>query len=339
MCLPFYIRADTQVRPYIMFPHLRYNSFTEILKAKFGEKVHRITLNANLPCPNRCPPSPLPSPPMGEGMSGCIFCNDEALLGKSWHKQQSIKDQIAYGINYIQWRHEAHRYIAYFQNGTNTNAPAEILRPLFFDSIADERIVGLIISTRPDCLKDDVLDLLSELNERTYLWLEMGLQSPFDETLKRINRGHSFDDYVKALEQLKARKILVCSHVILGLPGETRDQILDGTKTINALPLDGIKIHNLMILNTSLLVSEYLEGRYKPLALEEYATLCVDYLERLRPNLIIHRLNAHAPDRLTIAPKWSVNKLATLNAIHGELERRDARQGNLVGANLRVCPQ
>ncbi len=298
------------IRPQIMFPHLRYNSFTELLKTRFGERVHRITLSAGQPCPGHC-----------------IFCNDEALLGKSWHKQQSIKDQINYGINYITWRHEAHKYIAYFQNGTNTNAPANILRPMFLDSIADERIAGLIISTRPDCLKDDVLDLLTELNERTYLWIEMGLQSPYNETLKRINRGHSVEDYVAALDRLKKRNILVCSHVILGLPGETREQILSGTTFINNLPLDGIKIHNLFVTKDTALVREYTEGRFQPMELPEYASLCVDYLERLRPDLIIHRLNAHAPDRLTVAPKWSVNKLATLNAIHDELEKRDTRQG------------
>jgi len=308
--------------------HLKYNGFNEVLKQKFGEKVYRVTLNAGLSCPNI---------DGTRAKGGCYFCNDDYLLAKSWHKQQPLKDQLNYGIKYIQERHGAQKYLAYFQNGTNTHAPVETLRKLFNESLNHEGIVGLMISTRPDCLGDDVLDLLSDLNERTYLWLEMGLQSAHNHVLDKINRAHSVEEYTEATYKLSERNILNCSHMIIGMPDETEKEIMAGLDYINNLPVNGIKIHNMFVTKFTALAKWYREGSYNALSLEDYTRLCVDYLEGLRPDIIVHRLNAHAPARLTVAPDWSVNKLGTVNAIHKEILDRDTYQGKLYKRKDTLC--
>lgn len=300
--------------------HLKYNSFNEVLKNKFGEKVYRITLNSGLSCPNI---------DGTRAKGGCYFCNDDYLLAKSWHKQQPIADQIEYGIQYIQERHGANKYLAYFQNGTNTHASVDFLRPLFMDVLKYKEISGILISTRPDCLGEDVLDLLSEINKKTYLWVELGLQSPQNHILEKINRAHTVEEFTEATLNLKKRNILNCAHIILGMPGETHEEMINGVDYINNLPIDGIKIHNMFVTKYTTVAKWYKENEYKPLELEEYTQLCVDYLERLRPDIIIHRLNAHAPARLTVAPDWSINKLGTLNAIHAEIKLRNTWQGKL----------
>jgi radical SAM protein (TIGR01212 family) len=301
-----------------MLPHERYLGFSSVLREKFGEKVYRVTLNAGMSCPNV---------DGTRAKGGCYFCNDDYLLAKSWHKQQSIPEQMDYGIKYIQERHGAQKFLAYFQNGTNTHAPAEKLRPLFTAAIQDPRVVGLMISTRPDCLGNDILDLLSELNERTYLWIELGLQSAHDHILQKINRAHSVAEFAVATEELARRGINNCVHMIIGMPDETEVEIRQGIEFINGLPVTGIKIHNMFVTEYTALAKWYREGKYQPLSLGDYTRLCIDYVENLRPDIIIHRLNAHGPARHTVAPEWSVNKLGTITAIHAELERRDTWQG------------
>mgnify|MGYP000034603361 CR=1 FL=1 len=199
--------------------HLKYNSFNQLMKTKFGSKVYRITLNSGLSCPNI---------DGTRAKGGCYFCNDDYLLAKSWHKQQPIEDQLSYGIEYVKERHpNTHQFLAYFQNGTNTHAKADFLRPLFYKSIEPKEIVGLMISTRPDCLDNEILDLLSELNEKTYLWVELGLQSPQNHILEKINRAHTVEEFAAATEALHSRGILNCAHIILGMPDETPEEIKD----------------------------------------------------------------------------------------------------------------
>jgi uncharacterized protein len=301
--------------------HLKYNSFNQLMKTKFGSKVYRITLNSGLSCPNI---------DGTRAKGGCYFCNDDYLLAKSWHKQQPIEDQLSYGIEYVKERHpNTHQFLAYFQNGTNTHAKADFLRPLFYKSIEPKEIVGLMISTRPDCLDNEILDLLSELNEKTYLWVELGLQSPQNHILEKINRAHTVEEFAAATEALHSRGILNCAHIILGMPDETPEEMIQGVDFINNLPVDGIKIHNMFVTEFTAMAKWYREGKYKALTLDEYAKLCVDYLERMRPDIVVHRLNAHAPARLTVAPEWSINKLGTLNAIHAEIVKRNTMQGKL----------
>lgn len=297
-----------------------YLSFNDVLKREFGERVYRVTLNSGLSCPNI---------DGTKAKGGCYFCNDDYLLAKSWHKRQAISDQMDYGIKYIRERHGAKKYLAYFQNGTNTHASVDFLRPLFEEALAFPGVVGLAISTRPDSLPLPVLDLLSELNERTYLWVELGLQSAQNRVLDKINRAHTAEEFAAAAVKLAARQIRNCAHMILGMPDETENEMLAGADFLNALPVSGIKIHNMFVTKHTVLEKWYKQGQYVPLTLENYARLCVDYLERLRPDIVIHRLNAHGPAGLTVAPEWSVNKLATVNAIHAEITRRGTWQGRL----------
>lgn len=297
-----------------------YLSFNEILKQKFSERVYRVTLNSGLSCPNI---------DGTKAKGGCYFCNDDYLLAKSWHKRQELKAQLDYGVQYIQERHGANKYLAYFQNGTNTHASVDFLRPLFEEAIRYPGVVGLAVSTRPDSLPEDVLDLLSELNEKTYLWVELGLQSAQNHILEKINRAHTVEEFADAAEKLAKRNILSCVHMILGMPDETEEEMLAGADFINALPVNGIKIHNMFVTKHTALEKWYKQGDYVPLTLETYVRLCVDYLERLRPDIVIHRLNAHGPARLTVAPEWSINKLATVNAIHAEIARRGTWQGRM----------
>ncbi len=302
--------------------HLKYKGFNEVLRQHFdGDKVYRVTLNAGMTCPNI---------DGTKAKGGCYFCNDDYLLAKSWHKQLPLKEQLDVGIKYVRERHpNTHKFLAYFQNGTNTHAPVESLRQWFYEVLEHPEVVGLMISTRPDCLPPAVLDLLSELNEKTYLWVEMGLQSTQNKVLDHVNRAHTVEEYSDACLELAKRNILQCSHIILGLPGESPQEMIAGVQFINQLPINGIKIHNLFVTEYTPLAKWFRQGLYQPLELKEYATLCVDYLERLRPDIVIHRLNAHAPKSLTVSPEWSINKLATLNAIHAEIMARDTYQGKI----------
>jgi radical SAM protein (TIGR01212 family) len=301
-----------------MIPYL---SFNQVLREHFGGKVFRVTLNAGMSCPNV---------DGTRAKGGCTFCNDDYLLAKSFHKLMPIPEQLAHGIHYVKTRHpNTSHFLAYFQNGTNTHAPIERLREVFAQGLGQPEIVGIIISTRPDSLGEPVLDLLSELNEKTYLWVELGLQSAQDRILRTVNRAHTVEEFAIAAKKLGARSIRTCAHMIIGLPGETPEEILEGPNFLNQLPIAGIKIHNLFVTKHTALEKDYREGRYTPLTLDEYAGLCVDYLERLRPDMVIHRLNAHGPARLTAAPEWSINKLATLNAVHEEMARRQTWQGKL----------
>ncbi|MBU0506870.1 MAG: TIGR01212 family radical SAM protein [bacterium] len=298
--------------------HLKYNSFTEVLKKKYQTRIFKITLNAGLTCPNR------------DGKlskRGCSYCNDDYLLAKSWHKQQPLMAQINYGRTYIQERHKAEKFFAYFQNGTNTYASIKILRKIFYTVLGSPDIVGMIIGTRADCLPENVLDLLSEINLKTDLWIDLGLQSTQNKILNKVNRGHSIDDFSVTVANLANRNIQTCAHIILGMPEETNQEALLGVNIINKLPIKGLKIHNMLVTKDTEMATWFEQGTYTPLSLEEYVTLCVDYLECLRPDIIIHRLNAHAPARLTVAPQWSINKLGTLNAIHKEIVRRGTWQG------------
>ncbi len=299
-------------------PHQRYNSFNEQLKRQFGAKVYRVSLNLGLSCPNV---------DGTKAKGGCYFCNDDYLLAKSWHKRQDLPEQWHYGIHYMRERHGAQKFIAYFQNGTNTHAPVSFLRTAFLQTLDFEGVVGMAISTRPDCLGEDVLDLLQEINAKTHLWIELGLQSFSDAVLQKINRAHTVDEFARACENLHKRALRNCTHMIFGLPGDTPEQILADVKTFNALPIQGIKIHNLFVTEHTPLAKWYRDGQYQPWALADYTTLCVDYVERLRPDVVIHRLNAHGPERLTVAPDWAINKLGTVNAIHDELVKRDSWQG------------
>ncbi|MBN1283331.1 MAG: TIGR01212 family radical SAM protein [Proteobacteria bacterium] len=300
----------------------RYNSINDLLRARFGERVYKVTLESGLGCPNR---------DGTRGGSGCSFCSEEALvpttlLGKSG-AARPMREQLREGVEYIGKRHGAAKVIAYLQDGSNTHGPVPVVERILCESIDHPSVVGLAVSTRPDCIEIEHARLLSRLADRSMLWVELGLQSAHDVTLERIGRGHTVARFESACRLLNGHAVPVCAHVILGLPGEDRAMIMETARFLNRAKVWGVKIHNLHILRGTRLEREYNEGSVWIPSLEGYARLACDFLEELSPSIVIHRLNAHGPRRLTVAPEWSVNKLGVMNAVHAELARRDSRQG------------
>lgn len=296
----------------------RYRALNPYLKEKFGERVYKVTLDINGTCPNR---------DGSKGHGGCIYCNPNGGLPLTFTKGQNITDQLARGIDYIRKRHKAGKFISYFQQHTNTYAPVTNLAEFFHQAIDHPDIVGLAVSTRPDCISNETLELLADLNKKTYLWVELGLQTASDNLLKFLNRGHTVRDFISCAEKLHRCNIEICTHIILGLPNETDEDIIKTIGLVNKLGVAGIKIHNLHVLKDTPLEKLYKQGSIELSSLDEYAKKTVFALERLDPDVLIHRFNSHAPRQLTIAPKWSINKLQVFNAVENELEKQDTWQG------------
>ncbi len=296
----------------------RYYTFNEHLRERFGGKTFKVSLDAGFTCPNR-------DGTLGRG--GCVYCSARGSGDFAGGQGLSIHDQFVEVTERMKKKWPKANYIAYFQAYTNTYASIDRLREVYEEALAEENVVGLSISTRPDCLPEDVLDYLEELNQRTYLWVELGLQSIHDRTMEAIGRGHDYAQFLKGLDQLRARGIRVCAHIILGLPGETKAEMLATAQAVAKLPLQGIKLHLLHVLKGTPLGVIYQREPFALLTKEEYVALVVDILEILPPEMVIHRLTGDGPPEELIGPLWSRKKWEVLNAIDTELERRDAWQG------------
>lgn len=315
----------------------RYNSINGLLQRRFGERVYKVSLESGCGCPNwegRGTKDEGPSYEAGGRRAwngGCIYCNPAsyytATSPMGARENKGISEQLEEGIRYIRRRHQAKKVIAYFQSGSNTNAPAAKLAPIFNEAIGHPAVVGLAVSTRPDCVESEHVDMFSALSEKTMLWVEIGLQSAHNSTLDFIGRGHDVDSFSRACGALRDAGVPVCAHVILGLPGENHSMMIDTARFLNESGVWGAKIHNLHVLRGTRLEVLYDEGKVNLPSLEEYAGWVADFLEALDPKTVIHRVGSHGPRALTIAPGWSINNLAILNAVGEELERRDSRQG------------
>lgn len=298
-----------------------YNSISEELKRRFGCKVQRISVDAGFTCPNR------------DGtlsVDGCIFCGGHGSGSHGIRRDLDVASQLEDGKDVMIRKYRAEKFIAYFQAYSNTYAPVERLRYLFGQALTVPDVVGVIVATRPDCLPEDVLNYLAELHAQTYLWLEIGLQSIHDESLAFINRQHDFACFEDAVKRAKARDLRVCAHVILGLPGETRDETLAMAGELNRLGVDGVKLHLLHVMRGTKLAEMYERGAVRMLDRDEYAGLVCDFLELLDPRIMIHRLTGDGGHENLIAPLWSLKKFEILNLIDAELARRGARQGSRV---------
>ena len=299
----------------------RYNAFSEELKRTFGCRVHRISVDAGFTCPNR-------DGTVGTG--GCIFCGAAGSGSFGISRGAPVAMQIEEGKEVMVRKYKAREFIAYFQSYTTTYGPVEQLRALYDEALCVTDVVGLIVGTRPDCLSPEALDLLAEYARKTYFWLELGLQSALDRTLQLLNRGHDFAAFEKAVHDCRERGIRVCAHVILGLPGETRDDMLATARILNELGVEGVKIHLLHVMRGTRLAEMYQEGDVRLLDRDGYVGLVCDFLERLAPEISIQRLTGDG-GRDLIAPLWSLAKFEVLNAIDVELERRGTRQGSKTG--------
>jgi uncharacterized protein len=296
----------------------RYNAFSDELKRRFGCKVQRISVDAGFTCPNR------------DGTldtEGCIFCGGHGSGSHGIRRDLSVAGQIEDGKEVMVRKYRAEKFIAYFQAYSNTHAPVGRLRSLFDEALAVPGVVGLIIATRPDCLPDETVDYLTELNEQTYLWLELGMQTMHDRTLCLVNRRHDHACLVDAVQRATERTLRVCAHVILGLPGETRDEMLATAGELNRLGVAGVKLHLLHVMKGTRLAEMYGRGEVGVMDRDGYGGLVCDFLELLDPAILIHRLTGDGGHANLVAPLWSLKKFEILNLIDSEMERRGTRQG------------
>jgi radical SAM protein (TIGR01212 family) len=296
----------------------RFHTWNYEMRKQFGGKVFKVMLDAGFTCPNR-------DGTIATG--GCTFCSARGSGDFAGSRRDDLVTQFrkVSDLQHRKWPDA--KYIGYFQAYTNTYAPVEELREYYETVLALPGVVGLSIATRPDCLPDDVVDYLAELNERTYLWVEMGLQTVHESTSQLINRAHDTQCYVDAVTRLRRRGIRVCAHIIYGLPQETREMMLDTGRAVAAMDVQGIKIHLLHLMRKTPMVKQYEAGLLRFLEKDEYVGLVVDTLEMLPPEMIVHRLTGDAPRELLIGPMWSLKKWEVLNAIDAELVRRDTWQG------------
>ncbi|MDD5285439.1 MAG: TIGR01212 family radical SAM protein [Desulfuromonadaceae bacterium] len=296
----------------------RYNTFPDELKRIFGCKVQRISLDAGFTCPNL------------DGTldtEGCIFCGGHGSGSHGIRRDLGIPAQLEDGKEVMRRKYRAVKFIAYFQAFSNSYAQLDLLQSRFGQALTVADMVGIIVATRPDCLPDDVLDYLSELNAQTYFWLELGMQSMHDRSLGLINRRHDHACFVDAVVRSQARSLKICAHIILGLPGETRGEMLAMAGELNRLGVDGVKLHLLHVMNGTRLAEMYGRGEVLLLERDEYVGLVCDFLELLDPRILIHRLTGDGGHDKLVAPLWSLKKFEVLNLIDAEMERRGTRQG------------
>ena len=295
----------------------RYNAFSEYLKQKFGAKVYKITIDAGFSCPNR------------DGTissSGCIFCDDGGSFSQAHSNRLSIEEQVQVGAETLARRFKAQKFMSYFQAFSNTYKPVGELEKIYKASLTHPDIVGISIGTRPDCVDDDKLKLISSFIPDYYTWIEYGLQSVHDKTLKKINRGHDYKCFLEAYEKTKKYGINTCLHVILNL-FETYEEMMETAKTIAKLEPDGVKIHMLVALEGTKVADMYTNGEINFMTEDEYVSTVCDFLEYLPPQTTIHRLAGNGLRTELVAPRWIGKKLDTLNRIDREFERRGSRQG------------
>lgn len=303
----------------------RYNTAVGYYKRVYGERLQKLVLDAGFSCPNRDGTA---------GFGGCTYCDNAAFHPGYSTPGKTLAQQIDEGIEFhrVRYRNTSH-YLAYFQAYSNTYAPVARLRQLYSEALAHPSVVGLVIGTRPDCVDDEKLDYLAELQEQGHvIQLELGIESCYDSVLEHINRGHDFDCARNAVEAAASRGLRTCAHFILGLPGETRKMMLDSCDAISSLPLHSVKFHQLQIVKGTAMEREYAEHpeRFEQFSLDEYLDFMTDMLERLRPDLYIERVAGEVPPRFVGESRWGmVRNFQILHMLDERMEKRDARQGRL----------
>lgn len=298
----------------------RYHSLDYEMKSRYGQKLYKLALDGGFTCPNRD----------GRlGTRGCIFCSAGGSGDFAASRQLSITKQIEAGQLLLSGKHTGHHFIAYFQAFTNTYAPVERLRPLYMEALTHPDIAAISIATRPDCLEPEILELLSELNKIKPVWVELGLQTIHPRTADYIRRGYPLSVFDQAVHALAARDIETIVHVILGLPGESAEDMLATADYIARLPIQGIKFQLLHILDGTDLYTDYLRHPFHVLTLEEYTDILIRCIERIPPRMVIHRITGDGPKQLLIAPEWSRNKKQVMNYINHCFKERATWQGRL----------
>lgn len=303
-----------------MDERVRYNDFSGFLAAHFPYKVQKISINAGFTCPNR---------DGTKGYGGCTYCNNQTFNPAYCHTEKPVGQQVREGVAFFSRKYPKMKYLAYFQAYTNTYAGLKELKRMYEEALEVENVVGLVIGTRPDCMPDSLLDYLEGLNRQTFLIVEYGIESTDNRTLKRINRGHTFECTADAVRKTAQRKILTGGHVILGLPGESGRQIIAQAETISELPLNTLKLHQLQLVKGTRMAHEYAEHpeEFHLYKADEYIDLTIDYLEHLRPDIVIERFISQSPKELLIAPDWGLKNYEFTERIKKRMKERDSWQG------------
>ena len=309
-----------QIFPYSDDPNKRYHTWNYALRQQFGEKIFKVPIDGGFDCPNR-------DGTVAKG--GCTFCSvsgsGDMIVAPSDPLPLQFQKEIQ--LMHQKWP-TVDQYIVYFQNFTNTHAPVDVIRHRFEQVVNEKGVVGLSIGTRPDCLPDEVVNYLAELNERFYLWVELGLQTTFEETSTAINRAHDYQTYLDGVAKLRKHGIRVCTHLINGLPGETPAMMRENVRrTIQDSDIQGIKLHLLHLMTNTEMMRDYNEGHLQLMSKEAYVSVICDQLEMIPPEIVIHRLTGDAPFETIIGPMWSLKKWEVLNAIDAEMKRRNSYQG------------
>ncbi len=302
----------------------RYNSYSEYFKKSFGQRVQKVSVDAGFTCPNR---------DGSKGVGGCTYCDNDSFNPSYCHPQKSITQQIKEGIEFHSRRYRrAKDFLAYFQPYSNTYAPVERLKQLYSEALAVDGVVGLVIGTRPDCVNDEILDYIATLSKSYYVILEYGLESCYDKTLNRINRGHSWNESSAAIQKSVQRGIKVGAHLIFGLPGESHEEMLAEAALVSELQLDNIKFHQLQIIKGTVMAGEYLKDpeSFRLFGMEEYLDFMIQFIERLSPSIVIERFAGEVPPRFLVSTPWSNLRNDEFNRLlEHRLEEKDTWQGRL----------
>ena len=301
-------------------PRFYYNDLGTYLRNIFGCKVQKITIDAGFTCPNR-------DGTVGRG--GCTYCNNQTFSPAFCNRNKPVVEQMREGIGFFAHKYPQMRYLAYFQAYTNTYGSLETLKQRYEEALSVEGTLGIVIGTRPDCMPDLLLDYLQELSGRTFVLVEYGIESTSDVTLQRINRGHDFATAADAVERTAARGIPVGAHIILGLPGETREVIMQQAALLSQLPLTTLKMHQLQLIRGTRMAQEYVEcpNDFSLFSLDEYIETVVDYVERLRPDIVLERFTSQSPKELLIAPDWGIKNHEIVEKVKRLMRERDTWQG------------
>ena len=297
-----------------------YRDFSEYLSSRFPYKVQKISINAGFTCPNR---------DGSKGYGGCTYCNNQSFSPGYGKPTKSISQQLEDGINFFAHKYPNMKYLAYFQSYTNTYDPIQSLIDKYEEALSHPDVVGLIVGTRPDCMPEKLLDYFEALSKTTFVMIEYGVESTLNKTLDRVNRLHSYDESEYMIRKTAKRGIAVGAHMILGLPGEAKDEILSHADKLSELPLTSIKLHQLQIIKGTIMSREY---RVDPSAfnlfeLDDYINMCVSFSERLNPEIYIERFTSQAPEKLLIAPEWGLKNYVVRNMIIKRFNERKTWQG------------
>lgn len=300
----------------------RYNEYGSWLKNQLGFKVQKISLNAGFTCPNR---------DGSIGVGGCTYCNNQTFNPDYCKTDKSITQQLEEGKGFFSRKYPEMKYLAYFQAYTNTYGSVEEIMSKYEEALSVKDVVGLVIGTRPDCMPDELLDYLEDINRRAFLVVEYGIESVYDDTLVRINRGHTYGATVSAVRKTAERGIVTGGHVILGLPNESREQILDEARILSELPLTTLKLHQLQLIKGTRMAEEFFEDSsdFHLFTPNEYIDLVIDFVERLNPNIVLERFVSQSPASLLAIPGWGLKNYEFVDMVRKRMEERDAHQGRL----------